>query len=38
MRGRGKIGKKKSRKIFTRGAQRVHGKNASPPSRGGIRL
>lgn len=28
----------RSRKVFTRGAQRVHPKNGSNPMRGGIRL
>lgn len=37
---RGRIGGRKSRKIFTRGAQRVHPKNQmlGAPMRGGIRL
>lgn len=35
-----KIGRKKSRRMFTRGAQRVHRKNFSGgnPMRGGIRM
>lgn len=37
---RSKMGRRHSRKVFTRGAQRVHPKNSLPtmPMRGGIRL
>lgn len=38
---RGRMNRRHSRKVFTRGAQRVHGKNllgAGGPMRGGIRL
>lgn len=37
---RGKLGRKFSRKVFTRGAQKVHRKNGMKdgPMRGGIRL
>lgn len=36
---RSRIGGRKSRKIFSRGAQRVHPKNTvAAPMRGGIRL
>lgn len=38
---RGRMARGHSRKVFTRGAQRVHGKNAvttAGPMRGGIRL
>lgn len=37
---RSRMGKRHSRKVFTRGAQRVHRKNATVgrPMRGGIRL
>ncbi|WNK14064.1 MAG: hypothetical protein [Microvirus sp.] len=38
MRKRFKINRKKSRKSFTKGALRVHGKNSGNPMRGGIRL
>lgn len=43
MRKRYKMGRKKSRRSFTKGAMRVHNKNslstvASGPMRGGIRL
>lgn len=35
---RSKIPAKQSQKLFTRTAQKVHGKNLSMPMRGGIRL
>ncbi|WNK13607.1 MAG: hypothetical protein [Microvirus sp.] len=35
---RHKIGFKKSKKMFTKGAKRVHNKNSLNVSRGGIRL
>lgn len=40
MKKRGKMGRSYSRKVFTRGAQRVHPKNGlgSVVMRGGIRL
>lgn len=38
MRGGIRIPKRKSKKIFRRGAQRVHAKNAPRVMRGGIRL
>lgn len=33
-----KLRKKFSKKVFTRGAQRIHPKNAVNPMRGGIRI
>ena len=40
MRGRGKMGRSHSRKVFTKGAHRIHPKNliTTSPMRGGIRL
>lgn len=40
MRKRHKMGRHHSRKVFSRGAQRIHGKNmyGTAPMRGGIRL
>lgn len=37
-RGGMRLPRRKSKKIFTRGAQRVHPKNATRVMRGGIRL
>ena len=35
---RHKLGKRHSRKLFTKTAKRVHGQNVRAPMRGGIRL
>lgn len=35
---RGRMGKRKSRKLFSRTARKVHKKNSARPMRGGIRM
>lgn len=38
MRKRGSMSRGYSKKVFRKGAQRIHAKNAAAPMRGGIRL